>query len=126
MGAQLQQLAGSQAGLGENFNYVPTTQPYWGSYTEPMNINPVAQATNVKTDKRGKTVTQSSKKTSQSSFDNPSPLPNYSMYIPPEQMPDVNAYLVNPNSLLGAMQSAGVQSSGAGRFSNAGLLGNKA
>lgn len=54
----------------------------------------------------------------QSSFDNPSPLPSYSMYIPPEQMPDINAYLANPNSLLGAMQSSGVPMAGAGRFSN--------
>ena len=52
------------------------------------------------------------------SFENPSPLPNYSMYIAPEQMPDINAYLQNPNSLLGALQSAGVPSAGAGRFSN--------
>lgn len=53
-----------------------------------------------------------------SSFDNPSALPNYAMYIPPSQMPDINAYLQNPNSLLGALQSAGVPSAGAGRFSN--------
>jgi hypothetical protein len=52
------------------------------------------------------------------SFDNPSPLPNYSMYIPPEHMPDINAYLQNPNSLLGALQSSGVPSAGAGRYSN--------
>jgi hypothetical protein len=52
------------------------------------------------------------------SFENPSPLPNYSMYIAPEQMPNINAYLNNPNSLLSAMQSSGVPSSGAGRFSN--------
>jgi len=52
------------------------------------------------------------------SFENPSPLPNYSMYIAPEQMPDINAYLNNPNSLLSAMQNAGVPSAGAGRFSN--------
>jgi hypothetical protein len=52
------------------------------------------------------------------SFENPSPLPNYSMYIAPEQMPDINAYLNNPNSLLSAMQSSGVPSAGAGRFSN--------
>lgn len=54
----------------------------------------------------------------QSSFDNPSPLPSYSMYIPPEQMPNINAYLANPNSLLGAMQESGVPMAGAGRFSN--------
>jgi hypothetical protein len=53
-----------------------------------------------------------------SSFDNPSPLPNYSMYIAPEHMPDINAYLQNPNSLLSALQSSGVPSSGAGRYSN--------
>jgi hypothetical protein len=52
------------------------------------------------------------------SFENPSPLPNYSMYIAPEQMPNINAYLNNPNSLLSAMQSSGVPSAGAGRFSN--------
>ena len=52
------------------------------------------------------------------SFENPSPLPNYSMYIAPDQIPDINAYLNNPNSLLGALQSAGVPSAGAGRFSN--------
>lgn len=52
------------------------------------------------------------------SFENPSPLPNYSMYIAPEQMPNINAYLNNPNSLLSAMQDAGVPSAGAGRFSN--------
>jgi hypothetical protein len=33
-------------------------------------------------------------------------------------MPNINAYLQNPNSLLGAMQSSGMPSSGAGRFSN--------
>jgi hypothetical protein len=55
---------------------------------------------------------------SNSSFENPSPLPNYSMYIAPEQMPNINAYLNNPNSLLSAMQDAGIPSSGAGRFSN--------
>jgi len=54
----------------------------------------------------------------QSSFDNPSHLPNYSMYIAPEHMPDINAYLANPNSLLGALQSSGVPSAGAGRYSN--------
>lgn len=52
------------------------------------------------------------------SFKNPSPLPNYSMYIAPEQMPNINAYLNNPDSLLSAMQSSGVPSAGAGRFSN--------
>lgn len=59
-----------------------------------------------------------SKTSSSSSFDNPSPLPNYSMYIPPSQMPDVNAYLGDPNSLLSSFRNAGVPISGAGRFSN--------
>ena len=54
----------------------------------------------------------------QDSFNNPSPLPSYSMYIAPEHMPDINAYLQNPNSLLGALQSSGVPSAGAGRYSN--------
>jgi hypothetical protein len=52
--------------------------------------------------------------------DNPADavLQDYGTYIPPEMMPDVNASLLNPNALLGAMQSAGIPMAGAGRFAN--------
>jgi hypothetical protein len=98
---------------GDNFNYTTPDAPYWGTYTEPMNINPTnTTLTGTLKNMRGKSSDPTS------SFNNPSPLPNYSMYIAPEQMPNINAYLQNPNSLLGAMQSSGMPSSGAGRFSN--------
>lgn len=98
---------------GDNFNYTTPNAPYWGTYTEPMNINPTnTTLAGTLQNMRG----QYSDPTS--SFNNPSRLPNYSMYIAPEQMPNINAYLQNPNSLLGAMQSSGMPSSGAGRFSN--------
>jgi hypothetical protein len=90
---------------GDNFNYTTPNAPYAGMYTAPVNINAPRE------EPQGSSGAKSS-------FKNPSPLPNYSMYIPPEQMPDINAYLQNPNSLLGALQSAGVPSAGAGRFSN--------
>lgn len=121
MGAQLQQAYNQGAmqqgndyntSLGQYFNQTTPTSPYWGSYTEPMNINP----NRVPVPTTGKK--QSEKAKAKASFDNPSPLPNYAMYIAPDQMPDVNAYLYSPNSLLGAMQDAGITSSGAGRFAN--------
>jgi hypothetical protein len=58
------------------------------------------------------------KKSSEDSFDNQTKLPSYSSYIPPEQMPNINAYLADPNSLLGAMQDAEMPMSGAGRYTN--------
>jgi hypothetical protein len=107
---------------GENFNQTTPNAPYWGTYTAPMNIN--APNTKVveqpKYDNRGRLIKTTAKKVdkNQQSFDNPSPLPDYSMYIAPEQMPDINAYLQNPNSLLGAIQDSGIPSSGAGRYSS--------
>jgi hypothetical protein len=104
---------------GDNFNYTTPDAPYWGTYTAPMNINPITPQ-QPKYDSRGRLITpfKKSSRSPEESFNNPSPLPNYSMYIAPEQMPNINAYLQNPNSLLGAMQSSGMPSSGAGRFSN--------
>lgn len=133
MGAQLQNLynqGAMQQGndyntkLGQYFNQTTPTSPYWGTYTEPMNINPPMPVSSTTTDKNGHVVKTNTKDKSTSSFDNPSPLPNYSMYIAPSQMPDINAYLANPNSLLGAMQDAGLNSSGAGRYANFSLLNN--
>jgi len=107
---------------GDNFNYTTPNAPYWGTYTAPMNINATNQqpAEQPKYDSRGRLIKTAKKSTdsNQDSFNNPSPLPNYSMYIAPEQMPDINAYLQNPNSLLSALQNAGVPSSGAGRYSS--------
>ncbi len=128
MGAQLQNLYNQGAiqqgndyntTLGNYFNQTTPTSPYWGTYTAPMNINPIA-AQQPQYDSRGKLIklSKNSSKSPEDSFNNPSPLPNYSMYIAPEQMPNINAYLQNPNSLLGAMQESGVPSAGAGRFSN--------
>lgn len=57
-------------------------------------------------------------KSSEDSFDNQTKLPSYSSYIPPEQMPNINAYLADPNSLLGAMQDAEIPMAGAGRYSS--------
>jgi hypothetical protein len=102
---------------GNNFNYTTPSAPYAGMYTAPLNINSSNIAKQPQYDIFGKLITTSTDP-NQESFDNPSPLPNYSMYIAPEQMPNINAYLQNPNSLLGALQSAGVPSAGAGRFSN--------
>ena len=125
MGAQLQNLYNQGAmqqgddyntSLGQYFNQTTPTSPYWGTYTEPMNINPVIQPELTKVKKKAKSP--------QDSFDNPAPLPNYTMYVAPDQMPDVNAYLYSPNSLLGAMQDAGITSSGAGRYANLSLLNN--
>lgn len=127
MGAQLQNLYNQGAmqqgddyntSLGQYFNQTTPTSPYWGTYTEPMNINLAIQPAPV-TEKN-----TSQKQKDKSSFDNPSPLPNYAMYVAPSQMPDVNAYLYSPNSLLGAMQDAGITSSGAGRYANLSLLNN--
>ena len=73
-------------------------------------------STTNKYDRKGKLIKLSTD--NKGSFENPSPLPSYVMYIPPKQMPNINAYLQNPNSLLGAMQDTGVPSAGAGRFSN--------
>jgi hypothetical protein len=106
---------------GDNFNYTTPNAPYWGTYTAPLNINSTnTVAEQPQYNSRGKLITKSksSAKSPEDSFNNPSPLPNYAMYIAPAQMPDINAYLASPNSLLGAMQDAGVPSSGAGRFSN--------
>lgn len=123
---------------GSNFNFTQPNSAYWGRYTEPMNINAprtaATESTPTTTNTSKEVVlpmnqganmgwsipqeTSTKKDSSTSSFDNPSPLPNYSMYIPPAMMPDINAYLANPNSLLGAMQDAGISSAGAGRFSN--------
>lgn len=123
---------------GSNFNFTQPNSAYWGRYTEPMNINAprtaATESTPTTTDTSqefvlpmnrgaamGWTVPQQTsvtKDSSTSSFDNPSPLPNYSMYIPPSMMPNINAYLQSPNSLLSAMQDAGISSAGAGRFSN--------
>lgn len=111
MGAQLPNLY-NDPNLGQYFNQTTNTSPYFGYYTEPMNINATMPTSTL--DSKGRPV----KSKATSSFDNPSPLPNYSMYIAPSQMPNINAYLANPNSLLGAMQSAGIPISGAGRFSN--------
>jgi len=108
----------------QNFNNTTPSAPYWGTYTSSLNTNPSNPANIVveqpKYNSRGKLIKtpQKSVDANQSSFDNPSQLPNYSMYIPPEQMPDINAYLQSPNSLLGALQDAGVPMAGAGRFSN--------
>lgn len=169
MGAQLQNLynqGSMQQGndynttLGNYFNQTTPTSPYWGSYTQPLNINPTnttpakqttstsspmgthgggsgavfydankgqyytlgARALGINGGSGAKqyigTSLNDSSNSGGGSFKNPSPLPNYSMYIAPSQMPDINAYLANPNSLLGAMQSAGVPITGAGRFSN--------
>lgn len=150
-----------------NFNFTQPNAPYWGTYTQPMNINPsqtpapeAAPSTATSTNNAGPLppqyvqplrnpfaytgivsefsdglgqiyespelngVTSSTGSTTGSTtkkeygFDNPAPLPNYSMYIPPSMMPNVNAYLSNPSSLLSTMQNAGIQSAGAGRFSN--------
>jgi hypothetical protein len=110
---------------GDNFNYTTPNAPYAGMYTEPLNINPTNTALKPVQNKPtysmfGMPITFANepKNDSQSSFDNPSALPNYAMYIPPSQMPDINAYLQNPNSLLGAMQDAGVPITGAGKYSN--------
>jgi hypothetical protein len=125
---------------GQNFNQTTNLAPYWGTYTAPVNINPsntrptmtYGGQPQLQLDGFGRPVSQSSymngggnytnknrsTDSNQSSFDNPSSLPNYSMYIAPEHMPDINAYLQNPNSLLGALQSSGVPSAGAGRYSN--------
>jgi hypothetical protein len=104
---------------GDNFNYTTPDAPYAGMYTEPININPIV-AQQPKYDSRGRLITpfKKSSRSPEESFNNPSPLPNYSMYIAPAQMPNINAYLQNPNSLLGAMQESGVPIAGAGRFSN--------
>jgi hypothetical protein len=143
MGAQLQQAYNQGAmqqgndyntSLGQYFNQTTPTSPYWGEYTEPMNINPnrvsvPTQSTSNESSNpvllypsslnyNNSSTKKSEKQKAQESFDNPRPLPNYSMYIAPDQMPDVNAYLYSPNSLLGAMQGAGITSSGAGRFAN--------
>jgi len=99
---------------GDNFNYTTPNAPYFGSYTLPMDINAPQTFVPQPVKKGKKTKDEIAKE----SFENPSPLPNYSMYIPPEMMPNINAYLNSPNSLLGAMQDSGLPSSGAGRFSN--------
>ena len=149
MGAQLQNLYNQGAmqqgddyntNLGQYFNQTTPTSPYWGTYTESMNINPnrvsvPTQSTSKESSNpvllypsslnyNNSSTKKSEKQKAQESFDNPSPLPNYSMYIAPDQMPDVNAYLYSPNSLLGAMQNAGITSSGAGRYANLSLLNN--
>jgi hypothetical protein len=106
---------------GDNFNYTTPNAPYWGSYTDPVNITPPTPKPVVEYDRNGKPVKKGKKtkdEIARESFENPSPLPNYSMYIPPAMMPNVNAYLNSPNSLLGQMQDSGLPSSGAGRFSN--------
>jgi hypothetical protein len=175
MGAQLQNLynqGSMQQGndynttLGNYFNQTTPTSPYWGSYTQPLNINPTnttpaKQTTSTSSPMGthgggsgevfydankgqyytlgpralgidggsgakqyiGTSLNDSSNNSDSSnsgggSFKNPSPLPNYSMYTPPEQMPDINAYLYSPNSLLGAMQNSGIPIAGAGRFAN--------
>jgi len=102
---------------GDNFNYTTPNAPYWGTYTAPININQSNAVKQPQYDSLGKLI-HTSTDSNQSSFDNPSPLPSYSMYIAPEHMPNINAYLQNPNSLLGALQSSGVPSAGAGRYSN--------
>lgn len=144
-----------------NFNFTQPNAPYWGRYTQPMNINPsqtsapeVAPSMSTSTNNAGplsptanrilyqpqsggiasamyaqqeqqsqqaQEAQQAQNATNQNKeygFDNPAPLPNYPMYIPPSMMPNVNAYLSNPSSLLSTMQNAGIQSAGAGRFSN--------
>jgi hypothetical protein len=57
-------------------------------------------------------------KESGDSFDNQTIIPSYSTYIPPSEMPNINAYLGDPNSLLGAMKDAGVPIAGAGRYAS--------
>ena len=106
---------------GDNFNYTAPNAPYAGTYTAPVNINVPRAAPVVQYDRNGKPVKkakQTKEEIARESFENPSPLPNYSMYIAPEQMPNINAYLNSPNSLLGTVQNSGLPSSGAGRFSN--------
>jgi hypothetical protein len=123
---------------GANFNYTTPNTPYWGQYTPPMDINapktpeptvsqtpqtspefvlPMNRPTGIAAAIQQQ-QTSAPKDSNTSSFNNPSPLPNYSMYIPPAMMPDINAYLQSPNSLLSSMQDAGIPSAGAGRFSN--------
>lgn len=146
MGAQLQNLYNQGAiqqgndyntNLGQYFNQTTPTSPYWGSYTQPINLNPPAPAavtptatptpktkttydafggpvTRAETVSNGRVVKEDKNKDEGKA----GVLPDYSMYLAPNQMPDVNAYLYSPNSLLGAMQSAGVPMAGAGRFAN--------
>lgn len=126
---------------GNNFNFTQPNSAYAGRYTEPMNINapraaapapapaqtspefvlPMNRPTGLAASAIAGQIQQqapTTKDSETSNFDNPAPLPNYRMYIPPEMMPNINAYLQSPNSLLGEMQNAGIPSAGAGRFSN--------
>ena len=113
MGAQA---TSPQTDMNNLFSYSNLPQAYsqspnyWGSYTAPMQIgSPPAPP---QYDKRRKLIKDSDK----TSFENPSSLPLYSMYIPPSVMPNVNAYLQSPASLLGAMQNANITPQGAGQY----------
>ena len=86
------------------------SQNYFGAYTAPVQIGTTPKPPQY--DKRGKLI----KGSDTTSFENPSTLPLYSMYIPPSSMPNINAYLQSPASLLGAMQSANVAPQGAGQY----------
>lgn len=83
---------------------------YWGAYTSPIQTGTTPLPPQY--DKKGKLIKGSNK----NSFENPSALPLYSMYIPPSSMPNINAYLQSPTSLLGATQSANVAPQGVGQY----------
>jgi hypothetical protein len=83
---------------------------YFGAYTAPVQMG--RTPTPPQYDKRGKLI----KGSDETSFENPSALPLYSMYIPPSFMPNINSYLQSPTSLLGAMQNANVAPQGAGQY----------
>ena len=83
---------------------------YFGAYTSPVQMGTIPKPPQY--DKRGKLV----KGSSTSSFENPSALPLYSMYVAPSSMPNINSYLQSPTSLLGAMQSASGIPQGAGQY----------
>jgi hypothetical protein len=83
---------------------------YFGAYTAPIQMGTMPTAPQY--DKRGRLI----KGSNTSSFENPSALPLYSMYVAPSSMPNINAYLQSPASLLGAMQSANVAPQGAGQY----------
>ncbi len=87
---------------------------YWGTYTSPIQIGMPTPTPVPQYDTRGRLIKAKNKNLQ--SFENPSALPLYSMYIPPSSMPNINAYLQSPTSLLGAMQSANVAPQGAGQY----------
>lgn len=106
----------------EMYQVPPTVTPfsqspnYFGAYTVPLQIGAPSPTPAPQYDKRGRLIQNRNRDQNQSSFENPSALPLYSMYIPPSTMPNINAYLQSPASLLGAMQSANITPQGAGQY----------